>query len=81
MGIIEIKTPNGIKITAYIIQSIGNTHICYAQNKLFTVFETFEFVDGEIINELYYGDIIIDYCVIPELDNREREETSDNSGK
>jgi hypothetical protein len=79
MGRIEVKTPNGIEINAHIIHSIANVHICYAQNRLFTLYETAECIDGEFINEVHYGETITDYCVIPELDNNETKEITDNS--
>lgn len=71
MEMFKITTPNGIEINAHIIRSDGHVHICYAQNRLFTVYETHEVIDGERINEFHFGEIIVDYCVIPELDDHE----------
>ena len=62
----------------------SRVHICYSQNKLFTYIEKLdkvivavgidEFGDDifeESLNtEYYYGDVITDYCTIPEYDRR-----------
>ena len=54
--LIEIKMPNGIKVEAVVIETIVNSLLCYAQNRLFLVYaSTLE-------------KIIAEYCVIPEYD-------------
>lgn len=53
--LIEIKMPNGIKIEAIVIETIANSLLCYAQNRLFLVYA-------------YTLSIIVEYCIIPEYD-------------
>lgn len=54
--LIEIKMPNGIKVEAIVIETIANSLLCYAQNRLFLVYaSTLE-------------RIIAEYCIIPEYD-------------
>ena len=54
--LIEIKMPNGIKVEAIVIETIANSFLCYAQNRLFLVYaSTLE-------------RIIAEYCIIPEYD-------------
>lgn len=53
--LIEIKMPNGIKVEAIVIETIANYSLCYAQNRLFLVYEC-------------TLSIIVEYCIIPEYD-------------
>ena len=54
--LIEIEMPNGIKVEAVVIETIANSLLCYAQNRLFLVYaSTLE-------------RIIAEYCVIPKYD-------------
>ena len=53
---IEIKMPNGIKVEAVVIETIANSLLCYAQNRLFLVYTS------------TLKRIIAEYCVIPEYD-------------
>lgn len=69
---IVATTPNGTKINAHVITSIGNVHICYEQNRLFTIYETNELIDGEWITDIYFGEVLIEHCIVPELDNSGR---------
>lgn len=54
--LIEIKMPNGIKVEAIVIETIANYSLCYAQNRLFLVYEC------------TLKGIIAEYCIIPEYD-------------
>jgi hypothetical protein len=82
--VFECTTPNGAVITAVVINSYPGatcveTNICYSQNKLF---EYNEFRIWDVDNsdpenpsfkstyhiETQLGDVLCDYCVIPELD-------------
>lgn len=47
--------PNGIKVDAIVIETIANSLLCYAQNRLFLVYA-------------YTLNIITEYCIIPEYD-------------
>ena len=53
---IKIKMPNGIKVEAIVIETIANSSLCYAQNRLFLVHASI--LEG----------IIVEYCIIPEYD-------------
>ena len=53
---IEIKMSNGIKVEAIVIETIANSLLCYAQNRLFLVYA------------YTLKGIIAEYCVIPEYD-------------
>lgn len=80
--IYEITTPNGVRIDAVCISEYTITisknitkqiAICYGQNRLFeyTILSNYLFIDGHYkwdIVDHRMGDIICDYCVIPELD-------------
>ena len=59
---ILIETPNKVIIAAVVIKKIGSSLLCYAQNRLFTVYEPNE-------GELYYEEVVVEYCVIPEYDD------------
>ena len=54
--LIEIKMPNGIKVEVIVIETIANSLLCYAQNRLFLVYE------------YTLKSIIAEYCIIPEYD-------------
>ena len=54
--LIKIKMPNGIKVEAVVIETIANSFLCYAQNRLFLVYA------------YTLKEIIAEYCVIPEYD-------------
>lgn len=58
--ILEIKTPNGIKINALVIKKLNDYIICYSQNRIFTI----RINDGN----LEYDKILVDYCIIPDYD-------------
>lgn len=58
--ILEIKTPNGIKINALVIKKLNDCIICYSQNRIFTI----RINDGN----LEYDKILVDYCIIPDYD-------------
>lgn len=63
MEFIKIKMPNGIKITAIVIETIADSLLCYAQNRLFLV-------DVHIKEDVYHlKKIIAEYCIIPEYDD------------
>ena len=54
--LIEIKMPNSIKVEAVVIETIANSLLCYAQNRLF------------LVHASTLERIIAEYCVIPEYD-------------
>lgn len=61
--LIELEMPNGVKVFAVAIQYVGEYHlVCYAQNRLFTVYVP---NDGN----MYYDKIIDEYCIIPQYDD------------
>lgn len=79
MKAIVIETPNGVVVTAIVVTVIGNTLVCYAQNRLFTVLEVEqEYMDFDpefrrfekcTAHDYFYQEIIVEYCVIPEYDS------------
>lgn len=73
--IFTFTAPNGVEVTAVVIASVGfavhirtaeRTYLCYSQNKLFTYIEKKDIYTDEVVME--YGEVIVDYCVIPKYD-------------
>lgn len=68
--------PNKIDITAVCLANMGcvgnmTQYLCYAQNKLFTINEFYSKwteETGEICEDtqLCYGEVVVDYCILPE---------------
>ncbi len=65
--VFKFTAPNGVEVTAVVIDKVPctggvmtDTLYCYAQNRIFTYIET-----GALHK---YGEVIVDYCIIPELD-------------
>jgi len=85
--IFTFTAPNGAEVTAVVVGTTGIqkdyfereflTHICYAQNRLFT------FYDWVHIEQRMYGEVLVDYAILPEYDamleeaylNKHEEET------
>lgn len=73
MKLIKIQTPNGVELTALLFKSFGHINLCYAQNRIFTVYyvDNRDMRDPETgecgTEEYYYGEILVEYAVIPEL--------------
>lgn len=66
---VKVTTPNGVEIDAVIVKKLSfKTWICYAQNRLFTVDVYIHLIDGKSKWKIKYGEIICDYCIIPNLD-------------
>lgn len=78
--VFSAKAPNGVEITAVVLRSYetlyATINVCYSQNRLFEYVEIpiidfsgdeFGYTTKEIIDTMF-GDTIIDYVVIPELD-------------
>ena len=68
---------NGVEVTAVVIAEVANeipilTHItrylCYAQNRLFTYEESYSIMHTELPHEFKYGEVIVDYAVLPDYD-------------
>ena len=74
MELIKIETPNGVVINALLFKSFGHVNLCYAQNRIFTVLyvDNRDMRDPETgecgTEEYHYGEILVEYAVIPELD-------------
>jgi hypothetical protein len=82
--IFECMAPNGAVITAVVITSYSSkdesiiTNICYAQNRIFeyqevTIMDLDDDPENFSFNVSYhkdaiFGNVLCDYCVIPELD-------------
>lgn len=78
---IPVITPNGINIEAKVIKRLevcghpfytsfmNKRWLCYAQNRLFTVWEKLDFVNNNIVKHtVRYEETLVDYCAIPDLD-------------
>ena len=82
--IFTFTAPNGVEVTAVVISTVDATlpcktdrywterrmlYICYGQNRLFTMTTK---IEGKIfckeVGNPEYGEIIVDYCIIPEYD-------------
>lgn len=62
MRVLSVTTPNEEKTIALVIGELSHNLVCYSKNNmLFTVWE-----DDE---NLYYGETIAEYCIIPEYDD------------
>jgi hypothetical protein len=66
---------NGADVKAVVVNytamgSKTGLYLCYAQNRLLELYEAPDFDEetGEEIMWQYYNGIIVEYCVIPELD-------------
>jgi hypothetical protein len=76
--IFQCTAPNGADITAVVLSCYNEsqfleTNICYGQNRLFecvvlTIYEVDDNFKEHLTTDYMMGDTIIDYCVIPELD-------------
>lgn len=74
MTILKLETPNGVVIDALLFKSFGHINLCYAQNRIFTVFyvDNRDMRDPETgeygTEEYHYGEILVEYAKIPEYD-------------
>ena len=60
--IFTFTAPNGVEVTGVVIHVVKpNIYLCYAQNRLFEMWESPEF-------GLAYNGIIVDYCILPNYD-------------
>lgn len=70
--IFTFTAPNGVEVTAVVVGTTGVqedyfgrqflNHVCYAQNRLFTYYEWID------IEQKMYGEILVDYCILPDYD-------------
>lgn len=74
--VFTFTAPNGVKVTGIALYAItlfdgttfvGNKWVCYSQNRLFTMMDYKEGIKK--YEEPEYGEIIADYCIIPECDS------------
>ena len=78
--IFEFTASNGVVVTAVVLDKTTHyadtidcyfaTYLCYAQNRLFEVYEASDIDEetGEEIMWLYYNGIVVEYCILPEQD-------------
>lgn len=79
--IFTFTAPNGVEVTAVVLYVCGSKsteegmiieYICYAQNRLFSYFETLSNRTREtnfkILTTFSYGEIIVDYAILPDYD-------------
>ena len=75
--VFTFTAPNRVEVTAVVLESIfqgsgKNTLICYAQNRVFTYIEESYRKNEETdewLKDYSYGEVIVDYAVLPEYDN------------
>lgn len=85
MKLIKIQTPNGVELTALLFKSFGHINLCYAQNRIFTVFyvDNRDMIDPETgecgTEEYYYGEILVEYADIPEFQEYLDEDDSEDA--
>ena len=71
--VFTFTAPNGVEVTAIVIETIfkgtvEQLDICYAKNKLFTWNETQCRTQNGWETHAEYGEVLVDYCTIPEYD-------------
>ncbi len=82
--IFTFTASNVVEVTGVVIDIIGEDapcyenkyrfwshYMCYAQNRLFYYSESWDVPTIEVPNPVktgYVGDIIVDYCILPEYD-------------
>ena len=59
--IFTFTAPNGVEVTAVVVHVVKSTYLCYAQNRLFEMWESPEF-------GIAYNGIIVEYCILPDYD-------------
>ena len=67
---------NGVMVTAVVVAIVSSNKyqtiaLCYAQNRLFTFYEhvTRNVETGETESDYSYGEVIVNYAVLPEFDD------------
>lgn len=73
--VFAFTAPNGVEVTGVVTAIISSTKyqtvaLCYAQNRLFTFYEhiAYDLETGDAESDYSYGEVLVDYCIIPELD-------------
>ena len=59
--VFTFTAPNGAEVQAVVVHVAKSTYLCYAQNRLFEMWESPEF-------GLAYNGIIVDYAILPDYD-------------
>ena len=59
--IFTFTAPNGVEVTAVVVHATRSTYLCYAQNRLFEMWESQEF-------GLAYNGVVVDYAILPDYD-------------
>lgn len=78
-NIFTFTAPNGVEVKAVCLKSIGTVgnitqYLCYGQNRLFTINEYYsEWTEetGEVCKDSHieYGEVIVDYAILPDYDS------------
>ena len=81
--VFEFTAPNGIEACGVTIAKVSwrpspewdyessygiTTWLCYSQRRLFTIIEDFYCLSDGERRDYHFGETLVDYCVIPELD-------------
>ena len=73
--VFKFTAPNGVKVTGIVAAILRDDKyqkwwLCYAQNRLFNYWchSQRDYETGELESTYSYGGVVVDYCIIPELD-------------
>ena len=71
--VFTFTAPNGVEVTGVVAAIISSTEhqtiaLCYAQNRLFTLYEHYGVENGEAYSDYSYGEILVDYAILPGYD-------------
>lgn len=73
--IFTFTASNEVEVTAVVVAIISSSKhqtvaLCYAQNRLFTFYEhiAYDVESGEAETNYSYGEIFVDYAVLPDYD-------------
>lgn len=74
--VFTFKAPNGVEVTGVVTAIISSTEhqtvaLCYAQNRLFTFYKhtAYNVESGEAESDYSYGEILVDYAILPDYDD------------
>ena len=74
--VFTFTAPNGVEVIGVVTAIISSTKhqtvaLCYAQNRLFTFYEhiAYDIETGEAVSDYSYGEVLVDYCILPKYDN------------
>lgn len=75
--VFTFTAPNGVEVTAVVINRVAyeigfkyvvERWLCYAQNRVFTYDESHLLCHNELPHTFKYGEVLVDYAVLPDYD-------------